>query len=228
MKAMIVVRMGCLDDLTVANLVGNALPEAERSAALAHLDVCASCYEVVAAMAVGSPRAAEPARLAPGTEVDRYVIERVVGAGAMGVVYAARDPQLGRAVALKTVAGDAERMLREARAMAQLSHPNVIPIFDVGTHGEDVFLAMELLVGETLRTWLAEQRRTPRTILDVMREVGAGLAAAHGAGIVHRDIKPENILVGDHGRVCVTDFGLAQTSDAPADEVAGTPAYMSP
>src|SRR5690349_9491307 len=111
--------MGCLDDLTITNLVGNALPEPQRVAALAHLDDCRTCSELVAAMAVGSPRAAaEPQRLAPGTEVGRYVVERVAGAGAMGVVYAARDPKLDRTVALKLVGASSderarERMLRE-------------------------------------------------------------------------------------------------------------------
>ncbi|HEU4613710.1 MAG TPA: serine/threonine-protein kinase, partial [Kofleriaceae bacterium] len=243
--------MGCLDDLTITNLVGNALPEPARSAALAHLDECGACSELVAAMAVGSPRGdREAEHLAPGTEVGRYIVERVAGAGAMGVVYAARDPSLDRTVALKLVAatGDAharDRMLREARAMAQLSHRNVVTIFDVGTHGDDVFLAMEFLPGRTLRQWLAERTRTTREIVRVLCEAGRGLAAAHDAGLVHRDIKPDNVLIADDGRVCITDFGLARTAgggpaterpegSAPATALTatghllGTPAYMAP
>jgi hypothetical protein len=161
-------RMGCLDDLTITNLVGNALPDPQRVAALAHLDDCRTCSELVAAMAVGSPRGdTEVARLAAGTAIARYIIERVAGAGAMGVVYAARDPQLDRTVAIKLVAASADarakdRMLREAKAMAQLSHRNVVSIFDVGTFGDDVFLAMEFLPGRTLRQWLAERRAARR------------------------------------------------------------------
>ena len=241
---MLVARMGCLDDLTITNLVGNALPEPQRIAALTHLDECATCYELVAA--IGSPRAeVEPARLAAGTEVGRYVIESVAGAGAMGVVYAARDPSLDRSVALKCVAatGDArakERMLREARAMAQLSHRNVVSIFDVGTFGDDVFFAMELLRGRTLRQWLPG--RTRPQIIAVLADAGRGLAAAHAAGIIHRDFKPDNVLIGDDGRTCVTDFGLAREADASADppaemtvdalsatgQLVGTPVYMAP
>ncbi|HEY5927731.1 MAG TPA: protein kinase, partial [Kofleriaceae bacterium] len=243
--------MGCLDDLTITNLVGNALPEPQRVAALAHLDDCRTCSELVAAMAVGTPGpAAEPARLAPGTAVGRYVVERVAGAGAMGVVYAARDPSLDRTVALKLMAASdgeraQDRMLREAKAMAQLSHRNVVSIFDVGTFGDDVFLAMEFLPGRTLRQWLAERPRRPREIVAVLADAGRGLAAAHAAGIVHRDIKPDNVLITDDGRVCVTDFGLARASDAEATEPAaapdtpvdaltatghilGTPVYMAP
>jgi tetratricopeptide (TPR) repeat protein/predicted Ser/Thr protein kinase len=243
-------RMGCLDDLTITNLVGNALPDPQRVAALAHLDDCRTCSELVAAMAVGSPRTdAEPTRLAPGTAVGRYIVERVAGAGAMGVVYAARDPSLDRTVALKLVAAsdDAraqERMLREAKAMAQLSHRNVVSIFDVGTFGDDVFLAMEYLPGRTLRQWLAERARKPREIVAVLAEAGRGLEAAHAAGIVHRDVKPDNVLIAGDSRVCVTDFGLARPadtmperappSDAPIDaltatgHILGTPVYMAP
>jgi tetratricopeptide (TPR) repeat protein len=239
-------RMGCLDDLTITNLVGNALAEPELVAALAHLDDCRSCYELVAAL--GSPRAATLPRLAPGTTVGHYVVERIAGAGAMGVVYAARDPRLDRAVALKCVAasGDAhaqERMLREAKAMAQLSHRNVVSIFDVGTYGNDVFLAMEWVPGRTLRQWLLEPRSV-RDIVGVLADAGRGLAAAHAAGLVHRDIKPDNVLIADDGRVCVTDFGLARELDAAPEptfvddvavdtltatgQVIGTPAYMAP
>jgi eukaryotic-like serine/threonine-protein kinase len=221
-------RMGCLDDLTITNLVGNALPDPQRVAALAHLDDCRTCSELVAAMAVGSPRGdTEVARLAAGTAIARYIIERVAGAGAMGVVYAARDPQLDRTVAIKLVAASADarakdRMLREAKAMAQLSHRNVVSIFDVGTFGDDVFLAMEFLPGRTLRQWLAERPRRPREIVALLVDAGRGLAAAHAAGIVHRDVKPDNVLIADDGRVCVTDFGLARPADSNVDAAPAT------
>ncbi len=237
--------MACLDDLAITNLVGNTLPADARRDALAHLDDCRTCCELVAAIAAGTPGpTAEPVRLAVGTAVGRYVVEREVGAGAMGVVYAARDPSLGRAVALKCVAatGDArahERMLREAKAMAQLSHRHVVAIYDVGTVGDDVFLAMELLSGRTLRAWLAEAPRSPREIAAVLAGAGRGLAAAHAAGIVHRDIKPDNVLIADDGRACLTDFGLAFADEpGPADvaiddltatgQIVGTPVYMAP
>jgi len=208
--------MGCLDDLTITNLVGNALPEPERVAALAHLDECRACSELVGA--VGTPR--EPAtlaRLAPGTHVGRFIIERVAGAGAMGVVYAARDSTLDRTVAIKCMAaaGARDRMLREAKAMAQLSHRNVVSIFEVGTVGDDVFLAMELVRGRTLREWVGG--RSVSEIVGVLVEAARGIAAAHDAGIVHRDIKPDNILIADDGRVCVTDFGLARAADASVE-----------
>ncbi|HEY6038517.1 MAG TPA: serine/threonine-protein kinase, partial [Kofleriaceae bacterium] len=241
--------VACLDDLTVTNLVGNALAEPERGAALAHLDECAACYELVAA--IGSPRGAgEAARLAPGMKVGRYVVERIAGAGAMGVVYAARDPSLERTVALKCIAGPGDprardRMIREAKAMAQLSHRNVVTVFDVGEHADDVFFAMELVSGRTLRAWLAERARGVREIVAVLADAGRGLAAAHAAGIVHRDFKPDNVLIAGDGRALVTDFGLARAGgsvepppDVAADtaivdltvtgQVIGTPVYMAP
>jgi serine/threonine protein kinase/tetratricopeptide (TPR) repeat protein len=183
--------------------------------------------------------------------VGRYQILDVLGRGGMGVVYKAFDPELDRPVALKLVvfgAGAEEsrmRLLREAKTLAQLSHPNVIAVHDVGSHDGDVYVAMEFVVGVTLRTWL-EKPRTPREILAVFRAAGAGLAAAHRLGIVHRDFKPDNVMVGDDGRVRVLDFGLARSrqhdtrsvspAPIPAHEVRitrpgavmGTPRYMAP
>jgi serine/threonine protein kinase len=134
----------------------------------------------------------------------------------MGVVYAARDEELDREVALKLVvprAGEAEaelraRLLREGRAMARLSHRNVVPVFDLGAQDGLVFVAMELVAGHTLRAWLARPRRV-REAVRMLARAGAGLAAAHAAGIVHRDFKPDNVLVGADGEPRVVDFGLA-------------------
>jgi len=196
--------MPCLDDLTIANLVGNNLPAERHAEAMAHLDTCARCYEIVAELMRGRTHA----RLAPGTVVGRYVVEHVVGAGAMGVVYAAHDPELDRTVALKLVRSAAsehaaDRMRREAQVMAQLSHPNVVSIFDVGTFGDEVFLAMEYVAGRTLREWLAEAPRTRAEIVAAIVAAGRGLAAAHAVGIVHRDFKPDNVLVAANGRAPV-------------------------
>jgi len=172
----------------------------------------------------------------------------------MGVVYAARDGKLRRDVALKMLrpggAGDAtqakmrERLLREARAMAQLSHPNVLPVYDVGELAGDIFVAMELVDGGTLRTWLREKRRSWREVLEAFLAAARGLAAAHAAGLIHRDFKPDNVLVGNDGRIRVMDFGLASAAapdlatPAGRDEgsirslsgtgLAGSPAYMAP
>jgi len=213
--------------------------------------------------AIGSTSAAPPddlepgaPPLPPGTAVGRYVVVECIGAGGMGVVYLARDPELGRRVALKLVRADGAsspsssgraRLLREAQAMAQLSHPNVITVHDVGTFSDGVFLAMELIEGGTLADWFRGKERSWREVVDILRRAGDGLAAAHAAGFVHRDFKPDNVLVGDDGRVRVTDFGLARSAEArdasglaetrPADLLAsmtrtgtllGTPAYMAP
>lgn len=157
-------------------------------------------------------------RLEADQVVGRYIIQNFLAQGGMGVVYVARDPELGRRVALKLVRtpGGADgtmrqRLLREAQALAQLSHPNVIAVYDVGTHDDGVFIAMELIDGVSLRTFFS-QPRTWRAKVDVLIAAGRGLAAAHAAGIVHRDFKPENVIIGNDGRVCVLDFGLARAA----------------
>jgi tetratricopeptide (TPR) repeat protein len=197
-----------------------------------------------------------------GSMVGRYVILDVVGQGGMGVVYSAYDPELDRKVAIKLLqassggssSGGQAWLVREAQAMARLSHPNVIAVHDVGVlPGDRMFVAMELVEGDTLRTWL-KTPHTWREVLEVMRAAGAGLAAAHAVGLVHRDFKPENVLIGADGRVRVMDFGLARLrpDDEPstpasrnsdldiearsplseqlteAGTVMGTPAYMAP
>jgi len=190
------------------------------------------------------PAAAATAPL--GERVGRYQLVESIGEGAMGVVYRARDPQLGRAVAIKVLRGDhtalrAARLLREAQAMAQLSHPNLVTVFDAGQDGERVFLAMELVDGTSLRAWFETASLTWRDRLRGVIDAGRGLVAAHDAGVVHRDFKPENVLVDGNGRVKVTDFGLARAemTSAPIDDsvpmhetmtgsVLGTPAYMAP
>ncbi|NUP11449.1 MAG: protein kinase [Polyangiaceae bacterium] len=175
---------------------------------------------------------------APIEHIGRFVIEGVVGSGGWGTVYRAHDPHLGRTVALKVVRADlrshpfevtkrSDRLLQEARAMAQLAHPNVVPVFEAGSVDDSVYIAMELVRDGTLRDWL-RQDRAPREVLRMYREVGEGLAAAHAFGLVHRDFKPENVVVGD-GRPRITDFGLAVAHGAQTmREIVGTPAYAAP
>lgn len=158
------------------------------------------------------------APLERGTQVGRFVIIDVVGVGGMGAVYSAYDPDLSRRVAVKTLrvgAGGVDdaahvRMVREAQAMARLSHPNVVNVFEVGEHRGSVFIAMEYVPGVTLRSWLKEKPRGWREIVQVFLQAGRGLAAAHAAHLVHRDFKPGNVLIGEDGRVRVTDFGVAR------------------
>ncbi|MCA9705344.1 MAG: serine/threonine protein kinase [Myxococcales bacterium] len=211
-------------------------------------------------------RAAARARLFPRQRIPqrlgRYLVLEALGAGASGKVYAAYDPKLDRKVAIKLLrhARDEHdaRMLAEARAMAQLSHPNIVQIYDVDSveHGGQpvVYIAMELVDGATLRAWLEQRAHPTREIVAMFGKIGRGLAAAHAAGLVHRDFKPENVLVARDGRPRVLDFGLVRRpAKAPTHEsasieseaepgshdesresltrtgtVMGTPAYMAP
>jgi tetratricopeptide (TPR) repeat protein/predicted Ser/Thr protein kinase len=200
--------------------------------------------------------------LPPGTRVGRYVVLKKLGAGGMGVVYAAHDEDLDRRVALKFLQEEmrgsyssgaaVQRLQREAQVMAKLSHPNVVAVFDVGTFDGQVFLAMELVDGLSLRSWLEAKPRTAREIVSAYVQAGRGLEAAHAAGILHRDFKPENVIVDTTGRVRVLDFGVARIDDSLAThrdlsltatklassptltplttegEIVGTPAYMAP
>ncbi|PRQ10019.1 WD40 repeat domain-containing serine/threonine protein kinase [Enhygromyxa salina] len=159
------------------------------------------------------------------SRIDRFVILRRIGEGGMGVVYAGYDNELERRLAIKLVhvtraRGDSQaRIRREAQAMARLSHPNVVHVYEVGVHEEQVFVAMEFVTGPTLAAWTREQPPSPtrwRTVLDRYIDAGRGLAAAHAAHIVHRDFKPANAIVGDDGRVRVLDFGIARAPEADA------------
>ncbi len=188
--------------------------------------------------------------------VGRYVVLERIGSGGMGVVLGAWDAQLDRAVAIKLLHPRARglnagpRLQREAQALARLSHAHVVPVYDVGQHDGRCFVAMEWVRGCSLSQWLRDEPRSAEAILAMFLGAAAGLAAAHGAGIVHRDFKPDNVLVGDDGRARVVDFGLAvghgDDSDASTRAVAvpahsafdtkltatgivvGTPAYMAP
>jgi serine/threonine protein kinase len=239
----------CLDpDAVAAFLTGDLAPGPLR-ALESHVDRCSACRELLSALAKSGslsevslaaisrwqlsspslsstvPYGASDVQLPAGARVGRYLVLEPLGTGGMGIVYAARDPELNRRVALKLLRNDAvtpvargalaERLLREAQAMARLAHPNVVAVHDVGSHGDQIFIAMEMVDGQTLAAWLSSARRSWREVVAVFLPAGHGLVAAHAAGLVHRDFKPENVLVGDDGRVRVTDFGLARSALVP-------------
>jgi tetratricopeptide (TPR) repeat protein len=181
-----------------------------------------------------APRVDEP--LVPGSRLGRYVIEGQLGQGGMGTVFTARDPDLDRKVAVKVLHAAAaasdttegpQRLLREAQAMARLSHPNVVAVHDVGVVGSRLFIAMELVEGSDLRAWLATPRSW-RAVVEVFVAAGAGLAAAHDAGIIHRDFKPDNVFIARNGRVLVGDFGIAAATTAAASSTASASTPTGP
>src|SRR5437868_8570514 len=244
--------------------MAGALDAAARAAAIAHLDGCPDCRDLISLLARDATRDAaadilrdtdervpeavaaalrdtqvslaprrrsgDPALIATATAsarlaakklvtpsmtgrtLGRYTLADRLGAGAMGVVYRADDVGLGRQVALKLLhrPDDAltDRLIREARSMAQVNHPNVVGVYDVGVTDGTTYIAMELVHGASLRRW-QQQSHSVAEIVEVYVAAGRGLAAAHAAGIVHRDFKPDNCLVGSDGRIRVTDFGLA-------------------
>src|SRR5438874_4108226 len=185
-----------------------------------------------------------------GSRLGPYEITARIGAGGMGEVFRARDTRIGRAVAVKVLpavlASNADRLQRfeiESRAAGTLNHPNLVTIYDVGTHEGTPYIVMELVDGETLRDKLRDGRLSPRTTIDYASQIAAGLAAAHEKGIVHPDLKPNNVFVTDDDRVKILDFGLANlTQPAGANDteartqarqtdpgtVLGTVGYMSP
>lgn len=240
----------CPEDDALSRFAEDALGSAERIAVESHVGGCATCTQLLASFrdTFGADLRA----------LGRYEIVRQLGEGGMGVVYEARDPVLGRRVAVKVLRArdrledpvdeapaEERRLLREARAMARVTDPNVVTVFDAGVEDGRVFLAMELVRGPHLRAHLAHEKELgPDARLALMCRAGRGLAAAHRASVVHRDFKPENVLVGTSGPR-VTDFGLARPAstlpdDAPTSADArwmadpatagnhGTPAYMAP
>ena len=227
----------CPDETQVAAFVERTLSDVDREALELHVYECESCREALAhAVAIsGAPR-----------QIARYRLDRVIGSGGMGVVWEAWDPALERRLAIKLLrpeitddAGRA-RLLREARALAKLQHPNVVAVHDVGEVDGDVFIATELVDGEPMGRW--QLGRPASEVIAAYAQAARGLWAAHRAGLIHRDVKPSNILIGTDGRVRIGDFGLA-TRDRMAvpahtdggdpritrdGQIVGTPAYMAP
>jgi tetratricopeptide (TPR) repeat protein len=258
----------CPPDEQLACFIDGSLPPSAVAALEVHLAHCDRCCSIVAVVpddrdadvldgdpTEGAEHMLERER-GDASRLGRYVLLERVGAGGMGVVWAAYDPELDRRVAIKLLHYEAggsrgdkarRRLVHEARAMARVSHPNIIAVHDVVEVDDRVFMIMELVTGRTLGAFLRDPSRGWREVVELFIAAGRGLAAAHDQGVVHRDFKPDNVLVGDDGRVRVGDFGLASTvrgstpsllaafegdpADAEAARTAGfigTPAYMAP
>lgn len=253
-------RMSCPSDEDLA-----VFASGRNSADVArHVTACSACAAVVEvvrasdlqdAASVVAPPAVSDAPPRPGDVMGRYVILRGLGRGGMGMVFLAYDPMLDRTVALKLLRADrstpelAARLQREAQSLARIAHPNVVRVFDAGTWGGRVYMTMEHVEGETLRTWLDSTARSTAEVVRLFADVARGLAATHAAGFVHRDVKPDNILVGRDNVARLADFGLVgwdQKTQSTAGEQAvseraaahtsltdpgaamGTPGYLAP
>jgi serine/threonine protein kinase len=175
-------------------------------------------------------------------KINRYEIKGELGRGAMGAVYEATDPVIGRTVALKVLhsnqADEAEaksmedRLFREASSAGRLAHPGIVTVFDVGKEGEMAFIAMERVEGPTLQQMMKGGKIDRQQILEILRQAAAALDYAHGEGIIHRDIKPANIMLHKGVQAKIADFGIAKVSAMSqltvAGTILGTPSYMSP
>ena len=258
--------MACLDDNLAAEFASGTLPKSQRQRVETHLASCRDCRHLIATLAASvedtvasrdsglmtsprhhhvasvigaladSPTDLRDPQITVGDRIGRYLVLGRLGAGGMGVVLSAYDPQLDRKVAIKLLrtgigiatAEARARLVREAKAIAQLSHPNVVAVYDVGAiDGSDparqgeIYIAMEFVEGDTVTQWMRRWNRPWRDVLEVMLQAGRGLAAAHAVGLLHRDFKPDNVLVGADGRVRVGDFGLARSvmgPDAPTPD----------
>jgi hypothetical protein len=233
--------MDCPEPSALQDLLGGAITGARADGLWRHIDGCTDCVKLLAAVGgvdeaqartmaethsseggrtskPEQPSLEEGQPIIRGTRIGRYEVEHLLGRGAFGAVYAGKDPELGRPIALKLLQtlptdGDAmaeSRFLREAQSLARVSHPNVVAIFDSGVWQGRVFIAMERVDGTNLAAWLDERPRSIAEIVDVFLAAGRGLGAAHAVGLVHRDFKPANVLVSNDGKVKVSDFGLAR------------------
>ena len=184
-----------------------------------------------------TPDGIEPNRIGPN---DRYLIRNELGRGAMGIVYCAQDQILGRNVALKKLPNDLRedtdsiiRFKREARALARLSHPHIVQVYDFVQECDQAWIAMELIEGKNLAEYLENQNAIPlRETVRLATQMAEGLAYAHGRGVIHRDFKPANVILSDDGAAKITDFGLAKITQSSVHtqvgSILGSPAYMSP
>jgi serine/threonine protein kinase/tetratricopeptide (TPR) repeat protein len=248
----------CLDEDEVTAFTSGRATEAERRSIEQHMGDCPACLSWVAVVVrgrVNSDKALAETlpmqQLGPGgvseplpleetqKATERYKLIALLGSGAMGVVYRAYDRALERHIALKLIRSDSAgasrlkvRLVAEAHALAKMTHPNVVTIHDLGIRADEIFIAMELIEGSTLRAHLEQTRAGWKEIVAYYLQAAHGLAAAHDRGLIHRDFKPENILVSG-SRVVVTDFGLVRpifedSQKHVKSEPVGTPAYMAP
>jgi len=231
----------CPSDETVALHVDGRLAPDERAGFIAHLRECVSCQRIIGALAAAQTQThsirdseifpVSTWRWKPGCRVGRYVVRGALGRGGMGEIYEALDVQLCRVVAIKVARlGMASepcrsRVVQEGRTLASLDHPNVVRVFDSGTHEGAAYIVIEHAKGSSLRRWLVASPRHTEDVIRVFRGLARGCAAIHATGLVHRDIKPDNMLISEEGKGSLCDFGLAA---GPRCGPSGTTGYIAP